>query len=102
VCSVVTPFVIKLHKTSGIKAQYCNLIQQPRFLINFKDYKPNKFPFGSKWTMFYQLPLPALLLTDIHHSQARLFILYRLYCYFSEGGFLPSRYISCTNELQEA
>jgi hypothetical protein len=76
VCSVVTPFVIKLHKTSGIKAQYCNLIQQPRFIINFKDYKPNKFPFGSKWTMFYQLPLPALPLTGVHHSQARLFIVF--------------------------
>jgi hypothetical protein len=48
--------------TSGKKAQYCNLIQQARFIINyFKDYKPNKFLFGSKWTMFYNADIHAIL-----------------------------------------
>ena len=48
--------------TSRIKrAQYCNLIQQPKVIIKyFKDYEPNKFLFGLKWTMFYNAALGTM------------------------------------------
>jgi hypothetical protein len=28
-------------------------MQQPKFIINFRDYKPNRFLFDSRWTMFH-------------------------------------------------
>ena len=43
-CLVVKPFVIKLHMTSGIKK-----LNVAKFVINFKDYKPNKFLFIVAW-----------------------------------------------------